>query len=75
MNELACGPDCPWPDQLHLEPRVYWIGDSPLAHGEDDERANDPVWDMPYCLCGHPHYLTCPRDATEGLMTWTIEAT
>jgi hypothetical protein len=70
VRELACGPDCIWPDREHLEPHVDWIGDSPLAHGEDEDRNDED--DMPFCLCGHPNYLTCPRWASEGLMSMEI---
>lgn len=70
MRELACGPQCIWPNRSHLEPEIDWIGNSPLAHGESER--NDSTGDA-YCLCGHPQYLTCPRWATEGLMSSTIQ--
>ena len=66
-----CG--CDTRDAEHAEPHVDpFLG---LAHGERDASQGDPppyigprvthdlygneVRDDPYCLCGHPHYLTC----------------
>ena len=72
MSELACGPECIWPDEPHLEPRVEWLGDWPLMHGEDEERGDAPGHPTPYCLCGHPNYMTCPRWLSEGVLSMTI---
>lgn len=70
MSELQCGPECMWPERQHLEPTVDWIGNAPLAHGEDENRSDEDG--DAYCLCGHPNYLTCPRFLSEGILSWTI---
>ncbi len=79
MADRLCGPDCPCPDELHLEPGPDWIGDFPVMHGESDHSHPDPgvAIDMGggftyrirrdnYCLCGHPVYFTCPAWARGG---------
>lgn len=81
VSALACGPDCMWPDRPHVEARIDWIGDWPLAHGEDEDRTvpgtggwNGLYTESPdnYCLCGHPNYMTCPRWITEGIASMEI---
>lgn len=70
----VCSPDCPYPDQVHLAPEVDWIGDWPLTHGESERAVagtggfNGVYTESPdpYCLCGHPNYLTCPAAFGEG---------
>lgn len=65
-SSRACGDDCVYPDEPHLAPIIYWIGDFPLLHGE----RHDEDWDHPeHCLCGHPNYMTC---SGEGLMTMVV---
>ena len=64
----------PWLDRkggrhMTLEPIVYWIGNTPLLHGE---RAEEDPQHPEACLCGHPDYLMCPEWAEHGIASWTI---
>lgn len=80
MADLTCGPDCPTPDATHADPEWDWIGDHPLAHGESERTVpGTGGWNGvytespdPYCLCGHPDYVTCPRRLTEGIFSLEI---
>ena len=82
MNEpiRACGPTCPTPDEPHREPEPEWIGNTPILHGESDWLKFDPLQRPmgPYCLCGHPNYMTCPgvwagEDTLDGLTLYRPE--
>jgi hypothetical protein len=76
MSDRLCGPDCRVADELHIEPEVDWIGDMPIMHGESDRPS--PIGHGshrpdPYCLCGHPDYMTCPGWLDGGIAGMEIE--
>lgn len=52
-----------------LEPLVYWIGNTPLLHGE---RAEEDLANPEACLCGYPDYMMCPKWSESGISSWEI---
>ena len=52
-----------------LEPITFWIGGTPLNHGE---RAEEDPQNPEACLCGHPSYVECPDWLEYGMWEWEI---